>query len=194
MSKALVYRFAEGLLTVGALLAAFAFATPAHANPSMFTAGTTTKSAATTSPAFMTPGTGTSTLIYDAHAQTFSGGQTFKTDAVGLLIQFTASGTLSTLNLNLEYSQDGIDWYRNFVADPSQFGTTTIAARIAAPFSTTWTYATSSPLGGASAADQHRATAAMIIPSPFRYTRLVSSITGANGAVWAQFVPFKESR
>ena len=185
-------RFTAVGILLGVLLMLAGSARIAHANPTIFASATTTKSAASTSAAFMTPGTATSTLVYDAHAQTLGGG-TYKTDFIGLLVQFSASNTSATLNLSVEYSQDGIDWYRNFVADPTQFGTTTPAAQIATPFTTTWKFA-SSTLGGATSSDAVRSTAAMIIPSPFRYTRLVSTMTGANGAVWAQFVPFKESR
>lgn len=164
----------------------------AHANPSTFAVGTST-SAASTSPAYMTPGAATSTTpVYDAYAQAFSGGATFKTDFAGLLVQFSASSTATVLNQSVEYSQDGIDWYRNFVLDPKQMGTTTMALVLNNPFSTSWQFASSSVGGAAVASTSKRSTATMLIPTPFRYTRIVYSLTGGNGAVWAQLVPIKE--
>ena len=151
---------------VGGLIL-LASAMPALANQSFFANGVTTGSAASTSPAYMTPGT-------------------------GMLIQFTASSTNSVLGIAVEYSQDGVDWYRNYVLDPNQVGTTTAPSILSTPFSTTWKFASSS-LGGANvAANSNYSTAAIMIPTPFRYTRVVFSITGANGAVWAQLVPIKE--
>jgi hypothetical protein len=177
-------------------LSVFLTAIPAaHANPSIFANGVTTGSAASTSPAFMTPGTGTSTTpVYDAQLQTFSGGFTSKTDAAGLLIQFTASSTNSVLSAAVEYSQDGVDWYRNFVIDPTQIGTTTTPFSFNTPFSVKWTFASSTVGGSGAIANNNRSTAALLIPTPFRYTRVVFSLTGANGAVWAQLVPIKEQR
>src|SRR5215207_7495848 len=114
--------------TVAALLTMFGTVGTALANPSSFATGTST-AAATTTLKYMTPGTGTSTTpVYDAYAQTFSGGMTSMADRAGLLVQFTSSSSVTVLNANVEYSQDGIDWYRNYVVDPNQIGTSTTAA------------------------------------------------------------------
>src|SRR5215207_850826 len=175
------------------VIALFAVAGTAQANPSYFGVGTTT-SAATSSPAFMTPGTGTSTTpVFDSYAQTLNGGVTSKADVVGLLVQLTGSSTATILNATVEYSQDGIDWYRNFVIDPNQTGTSTAPVfNIANPFSFSFKFASSTVGGGAVASTSNRSTAALLIPTPFRYTRVVFSLTGAAGAVWAQLVPIKE--
>ncbi len=110
---------------VAAILTLFWGTGTAFANPSGF-ANATSTAVATTTLKYMTPGTGTSTTpVYDAYAQTFAGGSTSKADAAGLLVQFTASSSVSVLSANVEYSQDGIDWYRNFVIDPTQAGTST---------------------------------------------------------------------
>ncbi len=171
----------------------FGGAETAHANPSTFAIGTST-SAATSSPSYMTPGTGTTTSpVFDAYAQTMNGGLTTKADYAGLLEQFTGSSTAAVLKRTVEYSQDGIDWYRSFVLAPSQPGTTTAPVNtIGNPFSTSWTFASSSVGGAAPAANNNRATAATVIPTPFRYTRIVYSITGGNGAIFGQLVPIKE--
>jgi len=184
--------FAAALLlavTVGVL----GFVAIAFANPSSFATGVTTNNAASTSPAYMTPGTGTSTTpVYDAYAQT-NAGATYKADIAGLLVQFTASSTNSVLNISVEYSQDGVDYYRNFVVDPNQIGTSTTPFSLTTAFTTTWKYASSTVVGGVGVIGD-RATAAIMIPTPFRYTRVVFSVTGANGAVWAQLVPVKEQK
>jgi hypothetical protein len=198
-------RFLPILLGVVALFGATG---TAHANPSFFETATST-AAATTTLAFMTPGAATTTTpVYDAYAQTTNGGLTAKSDYAGFLTQFTASSTNSILNANVEYSQGGAglncvvtpsscDWYRNFVLDPNQMGTTTAAGLTAftlgSPFSMSWKFA-SSTVGGIGQTNTNRSTAAMLIPTPFRYTRVVFSMTGANGAVWAQLVPIKEQR
>jgi hypothetical protein len=181
----------------GMALAAIVLLLPfgmAHANPSSFANGVTTGNAASTSPAYMTPGAGTSTTpVFDAYAQTMSGGATSKVDQAALLVQFTASSTTSVLNIAVEYSQDAIDWYRNYIIDPTQVGTTT-ALGIGTPFSTTWKFASSSVGGAVVPANSNRSTATILVPTPLRYTRIVASMTGANGAVWMQLVPIKEQR
>ncbi len=184
-------RLAAGLAGVIALLG---MAGTAHANPSIF-AGATSTAAATTTVSYMTPGAGTSTTpVYDAYAATFSGGQVAKADYAGLLVQFTGSSTATVLNATVEYSHDGIDWYRNFVIDPNQTGTTTAPVfSLANPFSFRWQFA-SSTVGGAAQTATNRSTAALLIPTPFRFTRVVFSMIGGNGAVWAQLVPIKEIR
>lgn len=58
-------------------------------------------STATTTPSYMTPGTGTSTLAVD----------TWNVDKVDLFINMTASTSVATLNWTYEYSNNGIDWY-----------------------------------------------------------------------------------
>src|SRR3990167_10364181 len=76
----------------------FGGAGTALANPSAFATATST-AAATTTKAYMTSGTGTSTTpVYDAYAQTFSGGMTSKADYAGLLVQFTGSAALAVLS------------------------------------------------------------------------------------------------
>lgn len=173
----------------------FGAAGTALANPSSFATGTST-AVATTTLSYMTPGTATTTTpVYDAYAQTFSGGLTSKADVAGLLVQLTASSTTTVLNANVEYSQDGIDWYRNYVIDPNQVATSTGAAfSLVNPFSISWKFASSTLIRGVTYTNPAQSSAALLIPTPFRYTRVVFSLSGANGAVWAQLVPIKEQR
>lgn len=165
----------------------------AHANPTYFTAGVSTNNAASTSPTYMTPGTATSTTpVYDSYALT-TGGVQYKADSAGLLVQYIASSTATVFNENVEYSQDGIDWYRNFALSPSQMSTTTWPFALTTPFSSTYKFASSS-LDGASFASssQNMSSAAMLVPTPFRFLRVYFTVSGGNGAVWAQIVPTKE--
>ncbi|MGY3406106.1 hypothetical protein ACVWZV_002219 [Bradyrhizobium sp. GM5.1] len=166
----------------------------AYANPSFFAVGTTTNGAASTSPAFMTPGTATSTTpVHNALAQTLAGGATSKTDFVGLLVRFCGSSTLATLNIAQEHSEDNIDWFRNFVVDPMTIAPTSSTPwLLTSSFSTRWQFASSS-LQGRGTLDTC-STAALVVPTPFQYTRFVSSITGANGSVWMQVVPIKQQK
>lgn len=163
----------------------------AYANPSYFAAGVSTNNAATTTPAFMTPGTGTSTTpVYDSYALTVNGGVQTKTEFAGVLVNFCGSSTAAVLKVAVEYSQDNVDWYRNYVLSPNQIGTTTNPYVIGTPFTTNWTFASSSVGGSGTLATC--STAAISVPTPFRYMRIVNSITGANGSVWASIVPTKE--
>lgn len=181
---------------IAAFMAIFGAAGTAFANPSGFATATST-AAATTTLKYMTPGTATTTTpVYDAYAQTTNGGFTTKADYAALLLQFTASSTNSTLNAAVEYSQDGIDWYRNFLIDPNQIGTTTVNATFALlnPFSFSWKFASSTTIKGVGYTNADQSTAALLIPTPLRYTRVVFAETGANGAVWASLIPIKEQR
>lgn len=169
----------------------FVFVGFAYANPSYFANGVTTNSSATTSPAFMTPGTGTSTTpVYDSYTQTTNGGVTSKADSAGMLTVFCGSSTLAVLNIAVEYSQDNIDWFRNFLLTASQMSTTTVPYAIVSPFATKWQFA-SSTIGSATL-NSICSTASLHIPTPFRYMRVVNTITGANGSIWENVVPTKE--
>ncbi len=186
----------KAIASVLGLVALFGlgWAEPVHANPSTFAISTST-SAATTSPAYLTAGLSTSTLpVYDAYTQTLNGGATFKADFAGLLIQLAASSTATVLSANVEYSNNGIDWYRNFAIDPNQPATTTAPVfKLGNPFSMSWTFASSTMGGtGLTNANSATSTAAVLIPTPFRYTRVWFGLSGGNGAIWAQLIPIKE--
>jgi hypothetical protein len=175
------------------LVMLFGFAVTARANPSSH-AGPISTSAATSTPSFMTPGTATTTTqVYDSYASTTRGGLTTKADSAFVTVIFTASSTATVLGWMVEYSQDNIDWYRNYVIDPNQMGTTTPAITIGAtPVASSWKFASSSVGGAAVLGTNNVATAAFLIPTPARYTRIVFYLTGGNGAVWAQITPIKQ--
>jgi hypothetical protein len=177
-----------------ALTFVFGVAGIALANPSFFANGTSTNNAASTTPAFMGAGTGTSTTpVFDAYAQARSG-VTTKADSASLLTQFCASSTATVLNTGVEYSQDGIDWYQNYVLDPSQLAATTSPTyTLVTPFSYSKKFASTSLNGAIQSPANSCVNLAEVIPTPFRFTRVVNSMTGGNGSVWSQLVPVKET-
>lgn len=159
-----------GGAVVAALGIALSFAAFAHANPSYFVP-TVQTAAATSTASYMTPGTATTTLTYD----TFNAGNNYKTNSATLLSQFAAS-TTPTFNINLQYSQDGIDWYADNL---NVFAAGAIA--VITPNSYTLAATASSTFK------------AININTPVRFVRVQYSIaSGGNGAVWGQIVPNKE--
>lgn len=178
-----------GVLTI-ALVYAFSVST-AHAQPT-YTAPTVETATATTSPRYLTPGTATTTLTYDSYVPTTN---TYTPSFATLLVQFAGSSTASTLGINVEYSQDGIDWYKSTILSPYSPGTTTPSINLGLTTSYSWTFASSTVGGGVvTAATGATSTRAIMISTPTRFVRSVVSITGAGGAVWQQFVPTKELR
>lgn len=164
-------RIVLAAIAVG-FLALFSIMTTVRANPFYFPASVAT-SAATTTPAYLAIGTATSTLTFDSYAQ----GQTKATDKGVLLVQAVASSTSSVYLFTFQYSQDGIDWY----SDNTQPATTTSTV-VTAPQVFTFT-----------AAGTATSSRAIPVSFPTRYVRVVTSITGAAGAVWQQIVPQRQS-
>lgn len=172
------------------LAAAFLFAVPsAHANQSSFCIGNST-SGATTSPTFMTPGTATTTLSLTNTISRCTDRSTALTESY-LLIQFTASSTNSQLNINLEYSMDGIDWYQNSLSDQA---TTSPQRSIAVAQTYAWKFASSTPGLPAGSASTNRDARIIKVESPTQWVRAVFALNpgGANGAVWAIFIGKQE--
>lgn len=168
-------------------IAMLASATVAYANPSFFAPQAMTATA-TSSPAFLTAGVATSTVVYDSFNlngtnQPVASDPTAADEAT-LLLQFTGSSTSAVLNVNIEYSNDNVDWYQDNLE-----ATTSGPFSITQPDTYTWTYA-ASQIGGVTVA---RVGKAISLVTPTRYTRAVISTTGANGSVWVQFVPKKQN-
>lgn len=169
-----------GILTFAVLM--FVGLQKVEANPSTFRP-TVQTATATTSLSYMAVGTATTTLTMD----TYSNGNTDKTNTAALLLQLTASTTSTVLVTELEYSQDGVDWYKdNLTAD----ATAGASEAIQTANNYSWTFA-SSTLNGVQVTSQ-RATKVVNVNTPTRYVRAVFTLTGANGAIWAQFLPHKE--
>jgi hypothetical protein len=182
------------LMVVLAFASATAFV---YANPMQFTA-TASTAAATTSPVFMTPGTATSTVRYDTFqsngtTQTNTG-NTYLTNQTQLLVQFTASSTSSTLNINLEYSQDGIDWYADAPTNVVGYATSTFSVSLNQIPQYQWKFA-SSTIGQAGAlVSNNLDTRSIAVNVPTRYVRAIFTCGagGTNCTVWSTFIPVKE--
>lgn len=180
------------LLLAAFVLSGFGFAPAAHANPSYIATGTTTNSVASSSPVYMGIGTATSTLTYDSYAAKVQS-NSFKADAAILAIQFAGSSTATTLNINEEYSNDGIDWYKNYLVDPFNFSATTTLITIGSSNTLSWKFA-SSTTGGKALTNANSATSTGVfnLSTPMRFVRVILSMAGGGGAVWGQILPIKE--
>lgn len=166
--------------------------TVAYANPSFFAPQAIT-SVATSSPAFMTPGLATSTLVYDSYNLNGTNqpvvNDPTSAQSATLAIQLSASSTASVLTIGIERSQDGIDWYQDNL---NSLATSSLSDSITIPSTFTWTFA-SSTIGGVSNTG-NRIGKLINVSTPTRYTRFIFSLTGANGAVWAEVIPQKENK
>lgn len=186
-------------------LSFFLFATRVNANPSQYTE-TVQTATATSSVVYMTPGTATSTLVYDTYRGATTGNN-YVNNQMELLEQLTASSTGTQLNTNLEYSNgypgvdcvatpNACDWYQDTGTNVNGFGTTTLPYNVAQVASYQWKYASTTPGLGVVPGNANRDGRALSVNVPTRYVRAIFSLAigGTNGAVWAQFVPAKETK
>jgi hypothetical protein len=162
------------------------------ANPSFFPV-TVQTATATTSPLFIpSGGTATSTLVLDS----YSSGNPRAASQATLLMQLAASTTpgTATLRINIQYSQDNVDWYDTVLNTVGGYSTTTrtfdigTINQISYPFSST-----TADLGAGFSATSTRAIS---VQTPTRYVRAVfTSPPGATSlSYWAQWVPLKETQ
>ncbi len=173
------------------VLLGLAFAATVFANP--LYVGTKARSAtATTSPTYMTPGTATSTVVYDSYEQTGTNqtntGNYTLPNTVVVAVQGNASSTLSIITVACEFSDDAIDWYQNEIYP----ATTTGSLPIATPVSFSFAYASSTVGGAALLANTTGFAKAFYCPVPMRYVRAVVSLTGLNARVWTTIIPAKQ--
>lgn len=196
----------------GLLALAFMVGGVAHANPSdfttpvQFTASTTNSTATTTSTAGYLPryitnggataGYATTTLTFDTYANQ----NDFKSDGATLFTIFNASGTQAQLLINVQYSQNNIDWFDdggvNIAATSSNM---TITNPMTWRLSTaTSTYANFQAGFRPTVANATTTMSAINVRVPTRYVRAIYSLafdanSGANGAIWPQWIPYRES-
>lgn len=157
----------------------------AQANASAFI--TKASATATTTLSYMTPGTATSTLSFDA----LSGPSQTAFDSANLNICYNASSTASVLNTALEYSPDGTTWFQNNL---NALASTSPLATIQSAQSFAWPFA-SSTIGGQPVVPLLGYVCKTVeVRTPQRYVRAVFSITGANAGIWAQFVGKRENQ
>lgn len=187
--------FKTKMVAIGiAALALFGVAGIAY-GASYFSA-TVQTSAATSTPAYMTPGNATSTLTYNTLTNTSvatatpSGSQAAtKAEFVYLAGQLTGSSTSAVIHITPEYSVDGIDWYQGYglvvnisTTTPNPTYAYGTVDSINLPYAST-------TVGGLSASSVDRFL--VKIPVPTKDVRLVVTLTGANAAFWGQIVPIK---
>lgn len=156
-----------GMVAIGLLIAVVARANPIQFLPHSATA------TATSSVNYIGAGTGTTTLSYDAYAA----GQPLATESATLFIQSTASSTASVLFIDIEYSQDGTDWYQDLV----NISTTSVSQDL-----------TNENRYTIRAEGTTRVSRAFNIKTPTRYVRAVISATASSSAVWADIIPVRQ--
>lgn len=188
-----------------ALIASAMWYSKADAQPSQFPSGSVTSVLGTTSPQYMTPGTATTTIVYDSFqicgTNQNNGGNTWATDSATLLLDVNASSTGTRFNVNLEYSQDCVNWYSDASTNVNGFATTTTAVSLQLVPQYQYGFIASSTVGGIASSSNlgvaglnNRDTRAVTIQTPVRAVRAVITVPlgASNGSVWAQIVPKKE--
>lgn len=150
----------------------------AKANPSYF--NRFQSATATTTVSYLNPaapsGTVATTTVNVYPSTPFNQGA----DSAAIFVQYQASSTASILNIQPEYSMDGIDWY-------GYSATTTPQAnpQILTDGRWTWQVASSTNFGTANAGVMKRM---FTIPMPAKYARvlLYMSPGSQNGTVWIE--------
>ena len=176
-------------IVVGAVLFGF-IPSSAFANPLSFSR--TQTATATTSPVYMTAGTATTTLTHD-----FGTGNNFSGDSASLLVQLAGSSTATVLNIDVEYSQDGADWYATSIGWNADVGVSTTSPALGPLQQIAFQFA-SSTINRSVVTNANSATSTRIvkIPTPTRFVRAILTLaTGSTrGAVWAEFIGKKQNQ
>lgn len=145
--------------------------------------------AATSTLAYMTPGTATTTVTCPMGSD--------GADSASLAIQVNASSTASVFNVYVEESMDGQDWYP--IGAPDTASTTPYNLSLRAY--STFTFASSTIGGSRSAllgasttyqgyeAEDNRNHYLLDVPVRMKRVRAYTGMTGASGAVWMQIIP-----
>ena len=173
------------IATFGYVLGAYSLI--ARAAISAFYPSTCYTAAATSSPAYMSPGLATSTVECNL------GGDGARTAVVR--VQANATSTATTFNFYVEESMDSIDWYP---ITQEQTSSTTNPFNVGVRAYTTFTFA-STTIGGTSVAlsgnrlgvsgENNRNHYTFEVPVRERYVRVYAGLTGAGGAVWMHILP-----
>jgi hypothetical protein len=162
--------------------------------------------ATTTGSAYMTPGTGTTTIGYDSYQITQGSASPQNATApisLTALVHLTATTGVPTLNINCEASRDGIEWYKRGCYNAAT--TTNLFSLMTDLTSYEWVFASSTcRVGGAAdSATQSTCTRAFEVKPISRFTRLifslasttkVSTIAADNASIYAELVSTKEEK
>jgi hypothetical protein len=161
-------------------------------------------SSATTSPIYMYPAAATSTLTCDAYTIDSKAISGYALDSAVLAIQYHASSTdRATLNWYYEYSQDGKDYYpeNQFLNEnaTTTFTNSVMALTgVASKLHSFAQIATSTSFSPDGYATSSAALKMVDVKTPTRYVRVKffpQSGTGTtSGAVWAEFIPKRQTR
>lgn len=161
---------------------------------------TTSNNTSTTTTSYMTAGLATTTLTCDSYSVTC-----VTTGAIArplgynraiLLLQMVASTTGTTLRINTEYSQDGIDWYQDGGAAVENFATTTKPFDVSQVAQYNLNFASSTAgLGAVPNVVNSTTTRAIILKTPTRFIRAIFTVPIGSGAVgvWAQMTPSRDT-
>jgi hypothetical protein len=169
------------------ILAIFPFQTNA-APPALFpncylNGSAAAGSSTSTRGVYITAGRATTTMTCNLAAGTDT-----VPDYADLLAQMTASSTLSTLNINDEYSMDGIDWYQNNL---EQRATTTATHFIGGIVNRhSWGFASTTPGLGVVASNASRDHKILRIETPTKWVRVIFTVPIGSTAsyVYAELV------
>lgn len=185
------------ILLAVALAGMLSFASYAHANP-FYTAPKAVTATATSTQAYMTPGTATTTPIYDSYEQygtnQVNSGNITIPNTVAVVLDGRASSTATTLNVACEFSDNyngttgNGDWYQNEIYPATTTGTQLITV----PLSFGFTYASSTVGGAGLSGSNNRFQKLVTCPVPLRYVRAVITVTGANASIWSAIIPTKQ--
>lgn len=169
-----------------------------HANPSFFIRSSNTSTtfplATTTTTYFNAGGLSTTTLTFDLGV-----GAAQAADSASLTIQLTSTTSQPTLNVDIQYSQDGVDWYASSLNLDYQINGTTTPS-ISNPQVIQFTFATSTINRSAAAANGTATSSTnriVNIKTPVRYVRAVNYITPGTGStaalLWEEFIAKRQS-
>lgn len=154
----------------------------------------TATATATSTPAFMTPGTATSTLIADVYQVP---GYQDTGGAMDLFVasQYTGSSTATTFGRRIEYSNgsncvnnpNNCDWYSE-TSDITFTGIATTTYSVSPTYNHLTVFASSTPGGRAAPSD--REGLVFRVPVLMQYVRIINylPIGSANGAVWQEVI------
>lgn len=184
------------------VLVVFSVGVYVYANPTILQQSAKFPTTSTTTPRTITPGTGTTTsLTFDAYqrVQGIVGGDNTLPKETHLAIQLYASSTQTAVDYRFEYSQDNRDWYGQtdiLILNATSTGVVSGIKNYHLPFA-------SSTVG---TSDDTKMLTIIDVPVKARYTRVVFTMApwpafpyqptttpSFNGAIWTEFIPFKET-
>jgi hypothetical protein len=162
----------------------------AKAEPSQILTKATASATSTVS--YLAAGTATTSLSWDTQED---GG--FSMDTAALNIQFAGSSTASVLRIEIQHSQDDINWYPSGGSFVSGFATTSKPFDLSqiSQFNYHFSSTTQNSIAVTNA-NSATSTRSLEVRVPERYIRAIFTLPvgSAGGAVWAQFVGKRQNR